>query len=252
MMWMSALLACSGDPVLEAARREEQAEAAPGPVTTSGGATTVDAGTGGGHPIDGGAAAGLQGKAGEPQPGIAGEPTPGIPTDPPPGEGVPGVGSPDAPLPGVPDQPAPGDPNVPPPGDAAPPPGGERGVPVEPGSNIPSNTVSGTVQIDGWVSGPVRIDIFDADPLDFTGNKQLVAFETIDAPGSFSARVPVETGRVWLSAFNDENSDGRPGPVEPTGVYAQNPVDVSAGDVTGVRMELVRREPPQGEVDVGL
>ena len=251
MMWMLAL-ACSGDPVLEAARKEE-AEAARGSnaVPASGGAQPVGAGGGGGHPIDGGASGGPEGVAGEPQAGVPADPAPGVPTDPPPGEGIPGVGSPEAPTPGVPDEPEPGDPNVPPPGDAAPPPGGQRGVPVEPGSDVPSVTLRGSVGVSGWVSGPVRIDIFDADPLDFTGTKQLVSMVTVDEPGAFEVKVPIETGRVWLSAFNDENSDGRPGPVEPTGVYPLNPVDVSA-DVSGVTLRLERREPPQGEVDVGL
>ena len=73
-----------------------------------------------------------------------------------------------------------------------------------------------------------------------------VAMEQLDKPGAFEFRVPISVGRVWLSAFNDANTNGRPDPQDPTGFYAKNPVDVSGGGVVdGLTILLEVREPPE-------
>ena len=76
----------------------------------------------------------------------------------------------------------------------------------------------------------------------------------LDEPGPFEVEVPASVGRVWLSAFNDEDVDGRPGPLDPTGYHPDNPVSFDAEEiVTGVNIPLERRDPPgSGGGDVGL
>ncbi|MCK6524392.1 hypothetical protein L6R49_23550 [Myxococcota bacterium] len=168
----------------------------------------------------------------------------GSPQGPPPG-GAPGVfGEPGQPTPGVPEPPKPGIPNEPPPGGG---PGvpGQPGQPGQPGVGSPTGPtypVKGTLVCPGC-KGSFRIDVFDGDHGDLGGPRpSIVTRGEAPSAGPFSLDVP-QGARVWLSVFNDEDGDGRPGPTEPVGDYAENPVVVS-GPVDGVVITLKRRDPP--------
>ncbi|MCB9744635.1 MAG: hypothetical protein H6741_01125 [Alphaproteobacteria bacterium] len=169
--------------------------------------------------------AGVQpGQAGTPSPGQAGtpaQPQPGRPGDPPPGKpGDPSPGEPGDPKPGVPGQP--------------------DGIGAPEG---PTVTIRGSIRLDDWSAGAVRIDVFDGDHSALGGPRPgIVTRAEIPKPGPFEIVVS-EGSRLWLSAFNDENQDGRPSPIEPYGEYSRNPV-VANGDVEGVELVLERRDPP--------
>jgi hypothetical protein len=228
---------CGEDPVLKAAREQAGASGAPQAADASsdkggdGGTTPASSGGRGhpidggrGHPIDGGNPSG--GTPGDPEPVKPGDPEPGVPADP---EAV-------AMGPGIPEEPEPGDPEEPPPA------GGMRAPPPIQG---PTVTVTGYVDLPDYTQGTIRIDVYDGDHLAFGGPRPgVVTMVTLDGPGEFSIEVPESSKYVWLSAFNDEDQNGRPGPVDPTGHYEANPVDVSDGDVDGVEITLERRDPP--------
>ncbi|MFH1468680.1 MAG: hypothetical protein ABIO70_30095 [Pseudomonadota bacterium] len=157
-----------------------------------------------------------------PQPGVAPEPQPGQAAEP-------GEGFPDEPTPGIPEPPTPGDPSQPPP------PGG-----VDPGSppSAPRTTVSGVVRYPGYTQGPIRVDVFDGDQRDLARHPGVVAWADLPAPGPFTVQVPKSAKKVWISAYNDANGNGRPDDRDPRGYDEGAPVGVAAGDVTGVIIEL--------------
>lgn len=166
------------------------------------------------------------------QPGQGGAPAPsmtGTPEKPPPGKpGEPPPGKPGDPPPGAPGEPAPGKPGAP------------DGIGVPDG---PTATLRGTITLADWTQGAIRIDVFDGDHSALGGPRPgIVTRAEVEKPGPFEIVVS-EGSRVWLSAFNDENLDGRPSPIEPYGEYASNPV-VANGDVDGIELVLVRRDPP--------
>ena len=163
----------------------------------------------------------------------------GIPEPPAPGQGTP----PEAVTPG---EPAPGDPGQPAPGTP------EQPRPGAPGSDGPSVAVSGTISVEGWSGGPIRIDIFDGDQLAAAGSTKrpsVVAQAKLERPGPFEVRVPVAAGRVWVGAFADENRNGRPDPRDPSGWYGSNPVSVDE-DRSGVILQLSAAPPPGGGVEM--
>jgi hypothetical protein len=69
------------------------------------------------------------------------------------------------------------------------------------------------------------IDAFDGDHKDLSQSKRvsLVSRAKIESPGAFEILVP-EGGKVWLSAYNDVNGDGRPSREEPFAEFGDNPV----------------------------
>ena len=157
-----------------------------------------------------------------------------------------GVGKPEEPKPGIPGEPSPGIPGAPQagvPGEHSP---GESGKSTAPVDEAETTLLKGTAVFDTYTSGIVRLDVFDGDQTDFALRPSVVAMEQLDKPGAFEFRVPISVGRVWLSAFNDANTNGRPDPQDPTGFYAKNPVDVSGGGVVdGLTILLEVREPPE-------
>lgn len=161
--------------------------------------------------------------------------TAGTPEPPAPGRGTPPrAGTPGEPAPGDPGQPAPGTPEAPEPG--------------SPGSDGPSVVLSGTVSVEAWAGGPIRLDIFDGDQLAAAGSAKrpsVVAQANVERPGPFEVRVPVAAGRVWVGGFADENRNGRPDPRDPSGWFGGNPVatDADRGDLV---LQL-RAAPPPGE-----
>lgn len=201
-MIIPLMSACGGDPVLEAAREEEAAQASKSP-------------------------------AGQPGSGLPGVPQPGVGQ--PGGSGQPGEAG--APSPGVPEEPTPGDPSQPPPGDAGP----QSGIRAPEG---PTVKIRGTVVFPDYTGGPVRVDLFDGDHSNIGGPRPgIVTRVQMDKPGPFEVSVAQGT-KVWISASNDEDDDGRPSPLEPFGDYSRNPLTADE-DSSGVQIVLSKREPPK-------
>jgi len=157
-----------------------------------------------------------------------------------------GVGKPEEPKPGIPGEPSaglPGSAEEGVPGEHRP---GEPGKSTTPADEAATTLLKGAIVFDTYSAGIVRLDVFDGDQTDFALRPSVVAMEQLDKPQSFEFRVPISAGRVWLSAFNDANKNGRPDPQDPTGFYAKNPVDVSGGGVVeGLTIDLEVREPPE-------
>ena len=183
----------------------------------------------------------------EPKPGIPVEPEPGIPGSAPPSSlSNPTPGVPGEIIPGQPTQPSVGIPEDPTPFQE----GGDRGssAPVTSG---PMMTLRGRIVFPDYRQGPIRVDIFDGDQLDFGGNgPSIVAKVPLDKPGIFEVQIPVSKKMVWLSAFNDENMDGRPSPMDPTGHLLTNPVLTTKGDQLNLNIALERRTAPEGGDDL--
>lgn len=98
-------------------------------------------------------------------------------------------------------------------------------------------TVRGTISVADYTQGPVLIDVFDGDHRELGGARpSLVGKVTLDAPGPFELQIAEDT-KVWLSAYNDVNGDGRPSREEPFGEYERNPVR-GKSDVDGVDFVL--------------
>ncbi|MCP4916019.1 MAG: hypothetical protein GY913_03765 [Proteobacteria bacterium] len=164
------------------------------------------------------------------------EPRPGQPDQPvPPGDpGQPGAG--------IPEEPKPGDPNTPPP---------EGGVKPHDDGTIPppegSETIvlSGTLVIDDYQGGKITIDVFDGDQT-LKGDKRpdIVGRATFDGPGPFEMVVLADTP-IWLSAYADQDENGRPSKEDPMGPCECNPVK-SDEDVSGVEFVMNRGTPPGG------
>jgi hypothetical protein len=219
-LWLAA--ACGGeDPILSRARDLDT--------------KSVDGAAGG---SGGGAAGGSPG-----QPAGVGQPAPppfGSPSAPPLAEGG-------QPPPGRPEQPAPGVPTGPPPGGAVGDPGGGAGIPAD----APMVAIQGTLTVEGWGGGPIRIDVFDGDQREIGGKRpSVVGMARLDKPGPYSVQVPAASPKVWVGAFADENKDGRPGPSDPAVWYPGNPVN-TAGDRDHIDLVLKKDDrPPPGKTEL--
>ncbi len=169
-----------------------------------------------------------QGGAGHPGPGQANGPIPGDPSQPPPGQAAqPPPGAPPQPEPGVPNQPQPGTPDDQVEATAGTPDG-------------PTITLSGTVRYGDYGKGTIRVDVFDGDQSDrsLAQRPGVVAWADMESPGAFSVQLPVSKGKVWLSAFNDANGDGKPDHEDPGGQCQDNPMVVGNQDISGVVIDL--------------
>lgn len=197
LLW--TLSACGTDPVLEAARAEAEGQ-------TSAAESEPDQGAR--RPLGPTGPSGPAGRSAQPTPGVPGQPTPGEP-------GAPSPGTPGEPTPGVPDEPPPGG-------------GAPGGLPTPEG---PTTLLRGTIQVEGYSGGPVMIDAFDGDHRDLSQSKRvsLVSRAKVEAPGAFEIAIP-EDGKVWISAYNDVNGDGRPSREEPFAEYGGNPVFADKGE----------------------
>lgn len=188
-----------------------------------------------------------QGEAGEPvRPPPGAEPQPGQPSAPQPGDpGQPSPGDAAQPPPGAPDQPSPGVPEEPEPGL----PGGPGAETITPGipTDGPTVVLRGEVRYPDYRSGRVRVDVFDGDQLDRSKRPGVVGWADLSAPGAFELTVPASAGQVWLSAFNDANGDGKPGHSDPTGFYADNPVQLAGDSTDGLIIVLEYNPPPEHE-----
>ncbi len=206
---------CGDDPILARADQERAEE--------GGQAGEVKPPPGAAHPPG-------QGQPSQPQPGEPGQPPPGAAAQPPPGE-------PGQPPPGVPDEPAPVAPEGP---------GPEAAVPGDPPEG-PSVVLRGEVRYADYRGGKVRVDVFDGDQLDRTKRPGVVGWADLSGPGPFELTVPASTGEVWLSAFNDANSDGRPGHEDPTGFFGGNPLRLGSEAFDGLVIELRYNPRPEEE-----
>lgn len=176
----------------------------------------------------------------------------GAPSASPTGSPRPPSGEP-APAPPTP-QPGPAatglDPSLAPGG--APAPGGEPPAGTAPAGDPvgPSVLLSGRVVYGGYTGGTLRVDVFDGDQTDLTKRPRVVAMQQVSRPGPFQVSVPQDSGKVWISAFNDANQNNRPDPQDPTGFCDCNPVVVGREAVTDIQITLQSRPPPgegQGE-----
>ncbi len=206
-----ALPGCGSDPILAKADEERAADGDP-----SGAATPPGA-----HP---------PGQPAQPQPGDPGQPSPGDAINPP-------TGAPDQPQPGVPDQPQPGVPDVPDAGSTA------RSAPVE----GPSVLLKGEVRYKDYQGGKVRLDLFDGDQRDLAKRPSVVGWTELSAPGPFEIRVSTDNDKIWLSAFNDANSNGKPDHEDPTGHYEDNPVRPKGEVIDDLVIQLEYNPRPEGE-----
>lgn len=197
-----SLSACGTDPVLEAARAEaEGLTSEVDPVAQAGAQRPLGPTGPAGRP--GKSAPPEPGKPGDPNPVQPGEPTPGVPDEPPPGGGTPGGGTP-------------------------------GGLPTPEG---PTTLVTGTIEVQGYSGGAVMIDAFDGDHRDLSQSKRvsLVSRAKIERPGDFEIAVPAG-GKVWISAYNDVNGDGRPSREEPFAEYGDNPVFADQGQTISMSL----------------
>lgn len=209
------LQSCGADPILARADEERAEE--------GGQAGSVQPPPGAAHP---------------PGAGAPDQPQPGDPGQPPPGDGIqPPPGAPDQPQPGVPDDPTPGRPDGPGPEQATP------GAPPE----GPSVTLRGEVRYAEYREGKVRVDVFDGDQLNRSKHPGVVGWADLSGPGPFELTVPSSTGKVWLSAFNDANGDGKPGHEDPTGFFAGNPLDLDDDSLTGLVIQLTYNPRPEDQ-----
>lgn len=147
--------------------------------------------------------------------------------------------------PGKPDQP-------PPPEKAAdgsqPPPSGDEvpmGAPPLP-DGVKGVHIKGQVIFPGYKTGHIQIDVADRGMKG--GNRgaqpKIIQLYRMEKPGAFDIEVPVNQGEVHLSAFNDENRDGRPSREEPRGSASGNPFAVKDADVSGVEITIEREQIP--------
>lgn len=105
----------------------------------------------------------------------------------------------------------------------------------------------GKISVDNWSGKPIRIDIFDGDQRNIGGKRpSVVLSEKLDTIGDFSIKVPQEEGNVWIGAYIDEDQDGRPGPKDPSGWYAGNPVS-STQNQSGISFSLGLPDEPASE-----
>ena len=102
----------------------------------------------------------------------------------------------------------------------------------------PFITISGTVNVEGWSGKKVRIDIFDGDQRNIGGQRpSVIISKTLSKIGSFDIDLPQSDTQLWIGAYIDEDEDGRPGPQDPSGWYASNPVSASK-DHSGITVNL--------------
>jgi hypothetical protein len=232
-LFFVAGIGCGGeDPVLRAARLAQEADVASGSAVEShvAGSVVVEEADHGGHPIDGGVAGnnGNGGVAGNHEAGVPGDPAIGRPDQPPPG------------LPGSVEVGEPGQPSLMNGGDSPP-------------SNSEMVTLQGQILMSDYRHGDLRIDVFDGDHRSHVGQRPaLVMSQTVSSTGQFTIQVPLLLEEVWIEVSNDENGDGRPGPRDPSGLCARNPIDISNGLVSGLMIEIVRQEAPPGGVGAEL
>lgn len=160
------------------------------------------------------------------------------------------AGVPDKP---VQEQPEPGKPDQPPPPEKAsdgsqPPPSGDEipmGAPPLP-EGVKGVHVKGMVIYPGYKAGHIQIDVADKGSKNGSKGAQpkIIQLYRMEKPGAFDIEVPENQGEIYLSAYNDENRDGKPSREEPRGSASGNPFSVKAAEITGVEIKIEREQIP--------
>jgi len=90
-------------------------------------------------------------------------------------------------------------------------------------------TIKGTINANNPTNKAIRIDIFDGDQRNIGGKRpSVVVSQTVDLGPDFEIFLPKEDQQLWIGAYIDEDEDGRPGPMDPSGWYAGNPISGSS------------------------
>ena len=86
-------------------------------------------------------------------------------------------------------------------------------------------TISGTIEATNPNNKPIRIDIFDGDQRNIGGKRpSVVVSTTVEAGPKFEIALPKKSQMLWVGAYIDEDGNGRPGPLDPSGWYSENPI----------------------------
>lgn len=86
-------------------------------------------------------------------------------------------------------------------------------------------TISGTIEANNPNNRSIRIDIFDGDQRNIGGKRpSVVVSTTVDAGPEFEIFLPKKNQMLWVGAYIDEDENGRPGPLDPSGWYGANPI----------------------------
>ena len=86
-------------------------------------------------------------------------------------------------------------------------------------------TFTGKIDASNPNNRPIRIDIFDGDQQNIGGKRpSVVVSTTLESGTSFEIFLPRTDQQLWVGAYIDENEDGRPGPMDPSGWYSGNPI----------------------------
>jgi len=96
-------------------------------------------------------------------------------------------------------------------------------------------TIKGSINASNPTNKSIRIDIFDGDQRNIGGKRpSVVVSKTVDSGPNFEIFLPKKDQQLWIGAYIDEDEDGRPGPMDPSGWYSGNPVSGSSNssDIT--------------------
>lgn len=86
-------------------------------------------------------------------------------------------------------------------------------------------TISGTIEANNPTNKSIRIDIFDGDQRNIGGKRpSVVVSTTVEAGPEFEIFLPKKKQMLWVGAYIDEDGNGRPGPLDPSGWYSENPI----------------------------
>lgn len=107
-------------------------------------------------------------------------------------------------------------------------------------------TISGTIEASNPSNKPIRIDIFDGDQRNIGGKRpSVVVSTTVDAGPTFEIFLPKQDQMLWVGAYIDEDENGRPGPLDPSGWYVDNPISGKTDHSTIVlRLGIPNDAPP--------
>ena len=90
-------------------------------------------------------------------------------------------------------------------------------------------TITGTIDANNPNNKPIRIDIFDGDQRNIGGKRpSVVVSTTVEAGPEFEISLPKKEQMLWVGAYIDEDGNGRPGPLDPSGWYSGNPISGEA------------------------
>ena len=97
--------------------------------------------------------------------------------------------------------------------------------PPPPNQKMASLLLSGTIDAKKSNNKPIRIDIFDGDQRNIGGKRpSVVVSTTVEAGPEFEIALPKKSQMLWVGAYIDEDGNGRPGPLDPSGWYTENPI----------------------------